>query len=324
MGSSSYDSSVYHARMDHHKETHTDAFTHTDAITRGLTSLAVHEKLDPSKPNKAGKLIRESFDSVEHPTSNAVAVLFDVTGSMKRVPRLFLEAFGTMMQTLTKKNYVNDPQILFGAIGDATCDSIPLQVGQFEAGNETDEALSKMYLEGGGGGQNTESYELGMYYMARHTDLNCVTKRGKKAYLFITGDELPYDRVKKHEVEKVIGDTLQEDIPTKDILKELRQKFEVFWIMPGGTAHWDDPEVEEPLREMFGQNFLKLRDPANICELICTTIALCEGHDLHEVGTDLVAAGASEVRVAAAADAVAALAAARNLSAPGEDKIARL
>ena len=63
----------------------------------------------------------------------------------------------------------SDPQIMFGAIGDATCDRVPLQVGQFESDNRMDDDLGRIVLEGGGGGQMTESYELAMYFMARHT-----------------------------------------------------------------------------------------------------------------------------------------------------------
>lgn len=324
MGSSSYDSSVYSARMDHHKATGTSAFTHDTAISSGRISADVHEKLDPSKKNSAGKNIRESFDSDKHPTSNAVAVLFDVTGSMSGVPRVFVECLGTLMRTLVKKGYLNDPQVLFGAIGDAPHDRVPLQVGQFESGNEMDEALSLIYLEGQGGGTQQESYELGMYYMARHTDLHCYTNRKKKGYLFITGDECPYDKVKRSEVKDIIGDSLQADIPLKDMLEELREKFEVFWIMPGGTNNWGNEMIESKLQKLFGQHFLKLENPAHISELICTTIALCEGHDLEDVSDALVDSGSSKTKAAAAVDAVAALAASKNLKGKGSDKVARL
>ena len=62
------------------------------------------------------------------------------------------------------------------------------------------EDLGKLFLEGGGGGQLTESYELAMYFMARHTSIDCHEKRGKRGYLFIIGDEMPYPKVKRREV----------------------------------------------------------------------------------------------------------------------------
>ena len=98
---------------------------------------------------------------------------------------------------------------MFGAIGDATCDRAPLQVGQFESDNRMDDDLSRILLEGGGGGQKTESYELAMYFMARHTATDCYDKRGKRGYLFMIGDEMAYPRVKRAEVAAVIGDGLQ-------------------------------------------------------------------------------------------------------------------
>ena len=104
------------------------------------------------------------------------------------------------MGLLLRKGYLAHPQILIGGIGDATCDRAPLQVGQFESGIEIDEDLAKLWLEGGGGGQQTESYELAMYFMARHTSIDCLEKRGQRGYLFLIGDEMPYPKVKRKEV----------------------------------------------------------------------------------------------------------------------------
>lgn len=314
MGGTYYSDDVYSSRVSSAKSSSAGFFTHSAAIHSGAAAAVVHEKLDPSKKNKAGKLIRESFDSKEHPNSLPIAVLFDVTGSMSSIPRVFVEKLGALMKLLVKKGYVQDPHILFGAIGDATCDRVPLQIGQFESGNEMDEVLSLMHLEGGGGGQQTESYELGMYYMARHTDMDSITKRGKKGYLFLMGDETPYTNVKKGEVEKIIGDTLQENIPTKEILAELRQKFEVFWIIPGGTSNYEDTHVNEYLKKMFGQNLLKLPNASDVCELIASTIGLCEGYDLTDIKSDLVDSGASKKSVDTALVAVADFAASKSIT----------
>lgn len=297
MGGTSYSDDMYSSRMRSTAASGKSYFSHSSAIHSGATASKVHEKLDPSIKNKAGKLIRESFDSKEHPNSVPIAVLFDVTGSMSTIPQIFIKKLGSLMKLLVKKGYVVDPHILFGAIGDATCDDVPLQIGQFEAGNEMDDVLSLIHLEGGGGGQQTESYELGMYYMARHTDMDAYNKRGKKGYLFLMGDETPYSHVKKSEVADVIGDALQENIPTEEILAELRTKFEVFWIMPGGTSYFDNPTINAHLKKLFGQNLLKLPNADDVCELIASTIGLCEGHDLNDIKDDLVAVGANKTSV---------------------------
>jgi hypothetical protein len=297
MGSSSYSDSVYRSRLHDADTRGADVFAHTDSIAHGRTSCKAHEKLDPAKANAAGKNIRESFDSDTHPDSRSIAVMFDVTGSMSSVPRTFVRKLDKLMASLVKKGFVAHPHILFGAIGDATCDTVPLQVGQFEAGNEMDDALTNIYLEGGGGAHHTESYELAMYYLARHTDMHCLTKRGQKGYCFIMGDETPYPKVKKSEVKAVIGDDIQEDIPTEQILEELREKFEVFWVIPAQTNHWNDPRVREPLQDMFGQALLKLENPDDVCELLCSTIGVCEGYDLHDVGVALKDIGADVAAV---------------------------
>ena len=123
-------------------------------------------------------------------------MLFDVTGSMRTVPRVLQTKLPQLLGLLLRKGYASDPQIMFGAIGDATCDRVPLQVGQFESDNRMDDDLGRIVLEGGGGGQMTESYELAMYFMARHTVTDCCEKRGRRGYLFIIGDELAYPQVK--------------------------------------------------------------------------------------------------------------------------------
>jgi hypothetical protein len=283
---------MYKSRISSHAAAGSDIFTHSAAIRAGKTATKVHEKLDPSIKNKAGKLIRESFDSPAQPESVPVFVLFDVTGSMNTVPEKFIKKLGTLMNLLVKKGYLKNPHVLFGAIGDATCDEVPLQIGQFESGNEMDEVLSLIYPEGGGGGNVQESYELGMYYMARHTEIDSFKKRGKKGYAFLLGDEKPYPRVKKNEVKSVIGDTIQADIPTQDIIAELRERYEVFWIMPGGTSYFNNPAINDHLKKLFGQNFYKMEDPESICNLISTIIGICEGFDVNEIETDLKDAGA--------------------------------
>ena len=50
-------------------------------------------------------------------------------------------------------------------------------MGQFESGNEIEDDLSRIFLEGGGGGQQTESYELALYFLARKTKTDCFEQR---------------------------------------------------------------------------------------------------------------------------------------------------
>ncbi len=278
MGSGRWSTDVYTAASSYRAATGTSAFAYSDSGAR-----TVHDRLNPF-----GVGVRESRDSDEHPRSTAIAVLFDVTGSMGHVPRTLQTKLPELFGLLLRKGYATDPQILFGAVGDATCDRVPLQIGQFESDNRMDDDLGSIVLEGGGGGQRTESYELAMYFMARHTSLDCHERRGRRGYLFLIGDELPYRQVKPKEVRTVIGDDLREPIPVEAVVAELRRRFDVYYILPSGAAYAGDPEILARWRKLIGQNVIELDDLDAVCETIALTVGLGEeATDLSGGLTDL-------------------------------------
>jgi hypothetical protein len=297
MGSGRWSTDVYDAAARMRRRTGRSAFAYSDSGAR-----RVHEALNPYG------VVRESRDSDEHPQSLAIAVLFDVTGSMRHVPRV-LQAklpglLGLLLRTgvagsapagpdgRSRGDYVAHPQIMFGAIGDATCDRVPLQIGQFESDNRMDDDLGRIVLEGGGGGQMTESYELAMYFMARHTSIDCFEKRAKRGYLFVIGDEMPYPRVSRRQVGAIIGDGIDETIDTEAIVAELSQRYHVYYILPSGSSYVGNATVLERWRGLLGQHVIELDDLDAVCETIALTIGLNEGAiDLDEGLADLAEMG---------------------------------
>jgi hypothetical protein len=274
MGSGNWSTNVYDAAARYRAASGTGAFAYSDGVTASAprSTWTAHPSLDPS-----GLTVRESRDSDEHPASLAIAVLFDVTGSMGGVPRALQTKLPDLFGLLLRKGYTEHPQILFGAVGDATCDRVPLQLGQFESDNRTDEDLGNILLEGGGGGQMTESYELALYAMARHTALDCHEKRGRRGYLFLIGDEMPYGKVKAREVRAVLGDRdIRQDIPVTEILAELRRRYHVYYILPAGTSYSGNTEVLGLWRKLLGQNVIELDDLDAVCETIALTVGLGE------------------------------------------------
>jgi hypothetical protein len=263
----------------------------------------VHAALDPKNVK-----FRESRDSNEHPDSTSIAVMFDVTGSMGSIPVTLQTKLPELLGLLLRKGYVSDPQILFGAIGDATCDRIPLQVGQFESDNRMDQNLENIFLEGGGGGQQTESYELAMYFIARHTDIDCWNKHGRKGYMFIIGDEMAYPAVDRHEVQKLIGDRLQQDIPTQTIVRELQERYHVFYILPQGASYGGNASILGFWRKLLGQNVLELEDSEAVCEAIALTIGMTEGTiDLKAGAVDLQDFGVTDRTLQVVTNALASI-----------------
>ncbi len=285
MGSGRWSTDVYTAAENFRAATGQSAFAYSDAGAR-----KAHPALDPE-----GVFMRECRDSDEHPVSTPIVVMFDVTGSMRNVPRVLQTKLPQLLGMLTRKGYAADPQIMFGAIGDATCDRVPLQVGQFESDNRMDEDLSRIVLEGGGGGTKQESYELAMYFLARHVLMDSMVQRQRKGYLFLIGDELPYPKVKPKEVKRVIGDDLAEPIPVASIVAELQRKFEVFFILPASASYGGDSEVLAAWRELLGQNVLELDDLNAVCETIALTVGLGEDNVDLDDGLDDLAAHASSV-----------------------------
>lgn len=225
--------------------------------------------------NPHGVKLRESRDSPSHPNSLGVVFALDVTGSMGQIPeQLARRELPTFMKTLLDCG-VTDPQVLFLAVGDATSDRAPLQVGQFEsAAKEMDQWLTWSFLEGGGGALGCESYELGLYFAARHTALDCVEKRNRRGYLFMTGDENPYPYVSKKQVAELVGDTLDDDLPLARVVDEAQRLYEPFFLIPD-TARAG--RCERAWRDALGDHVIVMESPEHTCLVSSSLVALCEG-----------------------------------------------
>lgn len=229
----------------------------------------VHALMDPR-----GLLVRESRDSVDHPNSLGVVFALDVTGSMGNIPKLLAQQELPTFMTLLTACGVADPQLLFMAIGDATSDRAPLQVGQFESTAELmDQWLTWSYLEGGGGGSGSESYELGFYVLAQHTDLDCWTKRKKKGYLFMTGDELPYPAVSRHQIEALIGEKLDEDIPIEEVIAAAAESYHLFFLIPDLQRR---QRCEGRWRALLGDHVICMESPEDTCTVAAAIVGLTE------------------------------------------------
>ena len=274
-----------------------------DQIFRQNTAHQVHKDLDPM-----GVKVRESCDSDEHPESNAVGIWFDHTGSMGRAPEIFAkEKLGNLMKILLAKGYIDHPQVLFGCFGDYSDGRGTIQVGQFESDQRIDDCLTKMWLVGGGGGQAKESSELAFYFMARHTKMDCLDKRGKKGYMFLVTDEASYENVSSFQAREVFGDSVEADIPVGQILDELKEKFEVFVVFLRTDSYISSVRtaIRQKWKDLLGERVLDLEDPDHVCEVIGTAIGLCEGRDVDGITRDLIDSGSSAGAVQAAVKATA-------------------
>ncbi|MBI2449962.1 MAG: hypothetical protein HYV47_00325 [Candidatus Nealsonbacteria bacterium] len=264
MGSGKWSDNDYYLKESARRVSGESAFKYTDNEMSRVSrdKWKVNQKMDPKG------VTRESRDSATHPESLAIGVIFDHTGSMGETPRVLQRALARMMGTLLEKGKIANPQVLFGANGDATTDQAPLQIGQFESDITMEDDLGRLLLEGNGGHYGQESYELALYFMARHTSMDCLEKRKKKGYLFLIGDELPYN-IKKSEVKSIIGDELPQNIPVEQIVAEAKEKYHIFFLIPTGAHGGRNPAVMQRWVELLGQEFVvQLENPEEIAERI--------------------------------------------------------
>jgi hypothetical protein len=224
--------------------------------------------------NPKGLKVRESRDSKEHPDALGIVFALDVTGSMGTIPHLLAkQELPNLMKLLTVCN-VADPQVMFMAIGDATSDRAALQVGQFETTAELmDQWLTWSYLEGGGGGTGSESYELALYVAAQHTDMDNWVKRKKKGYFFMTGDELPYPAVSRHQVDALLGEKLDEDIPIDEVIAAAAETYHVFFLIPDKARA---QRVQSRWRQLLGDHVICMESPKDTCSVAAAIVGLTE------------------------------------------------
>ena len=256
--------------------------------------------------------IRESRDSDAYPLSSPVILAFDVTGSMGMIPHYFVkEGLGSLMKEIFDRKPVTDPQILCMAVGDARTDRSPLQTTQFEVDITIATQLQDLYLEGGGGGNHGESYNLPWLFAALKTSTDSFEKRGKKGALFTIGDEPPVMELKKEHAKKYLGIDLESDLSTEAVLELVRRQYDVFHIIidqGDGLSMYGEEAVVGEWNALLGEGYvLRLSDYTKLSEVVISALQINAGEPVADVvsswsgDTSLVVANAVGKTVATAA-----------------------
>ncbi len=225
-----------------------------------FTQRGVHPLMSP-----IGLQFRECFDSDKFPEALPGIIGLDVTASMGHIPHEIIKnGLPTMMGALTERG-LPYAQICFAAIGDDRRDRGPLQVGQFETGDvELDTWLQKMWLEGGGGGNNGESYSLAWYFGAKHTKTHAWEKRRQKGFIFTIGDEPCHADISTNSIKGIFGEQepIEATLNSKAILKLAQERYYVYHIAVG------DMEDQAGWRDLLGENYIQLADYTRVGNVI--------------------------------------------------------
>ncbi|MDO8599005.1 MAG: hypothetical protein Q7S02_02765 [bacterium] len=237
----------------------------------------------------AGDLIPERLTTV---SPSPLVIRCDVTGSMHEAPKTMFAKLPLLAHEVRTEYLGEHAELSFGAIGDATCDSYPMQLRPFAAltappkrvaktpweDPEIAKRLQELVIEGGGGGQQTESYELTALYDARLIEMpNAV----RPIWIGI-GDEMPYPETNLDEVQRLCRIHLDRALPTADVFAELQRKFAVYFIqLPyNGEVGVRDGMTEDTRKirarwvKLLGEDRVAmLLDPSRIVDVILGILA---------------------------------------------------
>lgn len=235
-------------------------------------------------------IIRESRDSDEHPESTPIIIGLDVTGSMTNILNEVAQQLGDLVTEILERKPVKDPQIMFNAIGDSTCDDFPFQTTQFESDIRIAEQLTQLYFERGGGGNGFESYPLAWYFAANHTSTDHFEKRHKKGILFTIGDDSYPRNISAEHLHDIFGDALEADMSVQEILSQANRKWEIFHLcMKQGSNisySWGDNTDDYVVKDwtnLLGERAIPVSDYTKIPQIIVSIFESLAGKSIDEI-----------------------------------------
>lgn len=247
-----------------------------DKIFTSTAATGIHPDLNPLNIKA-----RESCDSAINPKSHPIILMSDVTGSMGHLAEQIIKTeLGKIMLEIYNRKPVSDPHILIGATGDATCDRAPLQVTQFEADIGITQQIEKFWIEGNGGGNDGESYNLAWYFAEYMTACDAITKRGEKGFLFTIGDEPPLKTLREQDIRKVFGHSAQGDLTNEALLEAVQQHWNVFHLIVKPVN-----DSERKWKDLLGQHAISLSDYTKMGEVIVSTMQVIAGEDADVVAS---------------------------------------
>lgn len=254
------------------------ATVHTTYVANGI-----HKDLDPKNIS-----IRESCNSPAHPKATPIILGCDVTGSMGQIAHEIVKTgLGVLVKEVLDRKPVTDPHIMFMGIGDVRCDQAPLQATQFETDYTMVKELLKIYMEGGGGGNSWESYNLPWHFAAYHTSCDAWGDTPpRKGFLFTFGDENPPQDLTASDLMKVYGNGDEVVATNAQLLDALSTKYHVFHILIAEGSHMRTggaSTTKHLWNDLLGQRAVVLDDYTKLGELIISTMQVVAGDAVEDV-----------------------------------------
>ena len=214
--------------------------------------------------------------SLDTDCESPLSILIDVTGSMGDWPATIFSKL-PYLEHEGKEYLGKDMRISFAAVGDCNSDKYPLQVQPFVGGAEMEASLKKLVIEGNGGGQSCESYDIaGLYYLRNVT----MKKAIRKPILIFIGDEGVYNAITADHALNWAKTELKERMTIEAMFKELCKKYAVYCVRrPYGGVDVDstnaqDQNIQKQWEGLVGaDHVVRLADPNRVVDVIFGILA---------------------------------------------------
>ena len=203
-------------------------------------------------------------DRLKTNSESPLVIACDVTGSMGEWPAVIFSKLPYL--ELEGKEYLGETmEISFAAVGDAYSDNYPLQVRKFAKGKDLEKRLKELVIEGNGGGQTSESYDLAALYYARNVDM---PKAIKPIFIFI-GDEGLYEHIDKAQAKEWARTDVEGRLSTPQVIKELQAKYSVYLVRKmygsdsGDGMSGDNRRIGKQWEEYLGADHIAILPKAD-------------------------------------------------------------
>jgi len=263
MGSGNFDAKAYQKQAQIAKTTENSGFT-------------ANSMCDEFNPSQVSTRFSKKGPFNEFRDVITVLIGLDVTGSMGGIPKTLLAGkLGSLMEDLKKtfNNPNENLQISFAGIGDAKSDKAPLQVTHFESDNRFAQQLQKIWLEGGGGANGAESYNLLWWYAANKTHLNYVKQDGRKGILITVGDDNVHPNLTAIEIQTRLDPKYDGgNISNQVLLKAAQEQYEIYHIVitNGDAYSYDYLTKTDKTEKQKTSEFKQWVDLLGVDNVICS------------------------------------------------------
>lgn len=257
MGGYSYDRDVYSSSSSSSWSSSSN-FGASSYSASKLSSTTLDYSMEPN-----GKIIKST-------TKSPIIIVLDVTGSNINFARVVYDKLPMFYGQIEQKGYLKDFDIAICAVGDAYTDSYPLQIGNFAKGIELDSWLEKIVLEGGGGGQGKESYELAAYYLLKNTQF----VPGSEPIIFFIGDESPYPTVNTSQAENFGIGSCKDDIEPFSLLRK-KVNDNVFMLLNKYCGRKFESDITSCWTSLLApEHVIKIQEEKSIVDLMLGIISM--------------------------------------------------